>query len=49
MRTFENEEFTSFYDDGGNVYEGLHFKKCTFISSSISITYDPANRTRSAT
>ena len=45
MRTFENEEFTAFYDRGGNVYEDLHFKKCTFISSSISITYDPANRT----
>lgn len=45
MRTFENEEFTSFYDDGGNVYEDLHFRKCTFISSSVSITYDPANRT----
>ena len=45
MRTFENDEFTAFYDRGGNVYEDLHFKKCTFISSSISITYDPANRT----
>jgi hypothetical protein len=45
MRTFENEEFTAFYDRGGNVYEDLYFKKCTFISSSISITYDPANRT----
>jgi hypothetical protein len=45
MRTFENEEFTAFYDRGGNVYEDLHFKKCTFVSSSISITEDPANRT----
>jgi hypothetical protein len=45
MRTFENAEFTAFHDRGGNVYEGLHFKKCTFISSSVSITYDPANRT----
>jgi hypothetical protein len=45
MHTFENEEFTSFYDDGGNVYEDLHFKRCTFISSSISITEEPANRT----
>jgi hypothetical protein len=45
MRTFENDQFTAFYDRGGNVYEDLHFKKCTFISSSISITEDPANRT----
>jgi hypothetical protein len=45
MRTFENEEFTAFYDRGGNVYEDLHFKRCTFVSSSISITEDPANRT----
>ena len=45
MRTFENEQFTAFYDDGGQVYEDLHFKKCTFISSSVSITEDPANRT----
>jgi hypothetical protein len=45
MRTFENEEFTSVYDRGGNVYEGLHFRKCTFVSSGISITEEPANRT----
>jgi hypothetical protein len=45
MRRFENEQFTAFYDRGGNVYEDLHFKKCTFISSSVSITEDPANRT----
>jgi hypothetical protein len=45
MRTFENEQFTSFYDDGGRVYEDLHFRKCTFISSAISITEEPANRT----
>lgn len=45
MRTFENEEFTTFHDRGGNVYEDLYFKKCTFISSSVSITDDPANRT----
>jgi hypothetical protein len=45
MRTFENEEFTAFHDRGGKVYEDLHFKRCTFISSSVSITYDPANRT----
>jgi hypothetical protein len=45
MRTFENEEFTAFYDRGGNVYEDLHFRKCTFVSSSISITEEPANRT----
>jgi hypothetical protein len=44
MRTFENEEFTAFHDRGGNVYEDIHFKRCTFISSSVSITYDPANR-----
>jgi hypothetical protein len=45
MRRFENEEFTAFHDRGGHVYEGLHFKRCTFVSSSVSITYDPANRT----
>lgn len=45
MRTFENEEFTAFQDRGGNVYEDLHFRKCTFVSSSVSITYDAANRT----
>jgi hypothetical protein len=44
-RIFENEQFTAFHDRGGNVYENLHFRKCTFISSSVSITYDPANRT----
>jgi hypothetical protein len=45
MRTFENEEFTSVYDRGGNVYEGLHFRKCTFVSSGVSITEEPGNRT----
>jgi hypothetical protein len=45
MRTFENEEFTAFHDEGGNVFEDLVFRKCTFISSAVSITYDPAHRT----
>ena len=45
MRTFENEEFTAFHDVGGNVYEDLVFRKCTFISLAVSVTYDPANRT----
>jgi hypothetical protein len=45
MRVFEKEEFTSFHDRGGNVYEDLHFKRCAFVSSAVSITEEPANRT----
>lgn len=44
MRVFENQEFTSFYDRGGNLYEDLLFRKCKFISSSVSITEDVARR-----
>jgi len=44
MRLIENQEFTTFHDRGGGFYHDLHFKKCKFLSSSISITEDPTKR-----
>ena len=44
MRVFEKEEFRSFYDDGGQVFQDLEFRRCHFVSSAISITKDPRLR-----
>lgn len=43
-RIFEKRELRSFYDDGGRVLEDLEFRRCSFVSSAISITRDPARR-----
>src|SRR5713226_5166682 len=43
-RVFEKQKFSSFYDDGGHVFEDLEFRRCYFQSSAISITCDLASR-----
>ena len=43
-RVFEDETFVQFYDDGGSEFSDLVFRRCKFISSAISITMDPRNR-----
>ena len=43
-QVFENQPFRSFYDDGGNEYSDIEFRRCQFVSSRISITRDPSRR-----
>jgi hypothetical protein len=43
-KVFEREEFRSFYDDGGSVFSDLEFRRCSFVSSGISITRDTGRR-----
>jgi hypothetical protein len=45
MQVFEKREFARFYDqDSGRTYSGIEFRKCSFLSSAISITRDPKLR-----
>jgi hypothetical protein len=44
-KIFTNQEFQSFYDrNSGRVFRDLEFRKCRFISSSLSITRNPRRR-----
>lgn len=44
MRVVENETLKPLRDRGGSVFADLTFRRCEFVSSSISITTDPASR-----
>lgn len=44
MKAFEGREFRSFHDDGGSLFEDIEFRRCSFISSAISITRNPSRR-----
>jgi len=44
MRVVENETLKPLRDRGGAVFADLTFRRCEFVSSSISITTDPASR-----
>jgi hypothetical protein len=45
MQLFEKQEFARFYDqDSGRTFSGIEFRKCSFLSSSVSITRDPKLR-----
>lgn len=44
-KIFANQEFRSFYDrNSGRIFRDLEFRKCRFISSSLSITRNPKRR-----
>ena len=45
-KLIENQEISCFYDRGGNEYSDMEFRRCQFVSSCISITRDPAKRSR---
>jgi hypothetical protein len=39
IRVFEKQELARFYDrDSGRIFSGIEFRKCSFLSSAISIT-----------
>jgi hypothetical protein len=43
---YENKEFSDFYDrNSKKVFQNTEFRKCRFVSCSISITRNPQNRT----
>jgi hypothetical protein len=45
MQVFEKQQFERFYDqDSGRTFSGIEFRKCSFLSSVISITRDPTLR-----
>jgi hypothetical protein len=45
-KIFTNQEFQGFYDrNSGRVFQDLEFRKCRFVSSSLSITRNPRRRT----
>jgi hypothetical protein len=44
MKVYEGREFRSFHDDGGSLFEDIEFRRCSFISSAISITRKPSQR-----
>jgi hypothetical protein len=45
MKVFENQTFERFYDqDSSAVFSDLEFRKCRFVSCTISITLDPKLR-----
>jgi len=44
-KLFSNQEFSNFYDrNSGRIFKDLEFRKCRFISSSLSITRNPKKR-----
>lgn len=44
-KLYEREEFEHFKDhESGAVFENMEFRRCNFIDCSISITYNPQNR-----
>lgn len=45
IRVFERQELVRFYDqDSGRTFSGIEFRKCSFLSSAISITRKPELR-----
>jgi hypothetical protein len=45
MKKFEGQEFVQFYDDrSASIFSDLEFVRCSFQSSAISITLEPALR-----
>ena len=44
-KIYTNKEFSDFYDrNSGRLFQDLEFRKCRFISSSLSITRKPERR-----
>jgi hypothetical protein len=44
MRVIEEQTFDMVYDNGGQLFSDLHFRRCKFVSSGLSVTTDPALR-----
>jgi hypothetical protein len=44
MQVFERQEFECFYDDGSRTFSNIEFRRCSFTSSSISITCEVHQR-----